>query len=254
MSIRLNLFFILLTAFIFSYFVPAFSIRAEEPQAELPYVEIDLIQRKLHYRTTSKVIKTYPIGVSKSKDFLTPTGVFQVLEMDDRPGWLHPYKKGVKIPPGPGNPLGTRWIGFYKNSTLNQSYGIHGTNQPNSVGKFVSHGCIRMKIPDSEELYRVVHVGTPVVVHYTRFDFQNHDGDIALVINEDPFNLEPLTIENMKKHLTAKYPNIQLSQPALEFLAKNGTPGQTRLVGTLAKESNAQPSSASTPKAVSPVK
>lgn len=224
---------VLIASFFLSFFSTLTLIKAEETKAEIPYIEIDLIARKLHYRTVSKVIKTYPIGVSKSKDFLTPTGVFNVLEMDDRPGWLHPYKKGVKIAPGPNNPLGTRWIGFYKNAQLNQAYGIHGTNQPDSIGKFVSHGCIRMKIPDSEELYRVVHVGTPVIVHYTRFDFQNHDGDIALVINEDPFNVEPLTVENMKRHLLNKYPNIQLNDASLEYLSKNGAPGQTRLVGTV---------------------
>lgn len=231
-----KLFFILFASFFLCFFSTVSFVKAEEDKAEIPYIEVDLIGRKLHYRTPSQIIKTYPIGVSKSKDFLTPTGIFQVLEMDDRPGWLHPYKKGVKIPPGPNNPLGTRWIGFFRNTQLNQAYGIHGTNQPASVGKFVSHGCIRMKIPDSEELYRVVHVGTPVLVHYTRFDFQNHDGDIALVINEDPFNLEPLTVPNMKKHLLSKYPNIKLNESSLEYLSKNGVPGQTRLVGTLGAE------------------
>ena len=63
------------------------------------------------------------------------------------------------IPPGPDNPLGTRWMGLVR-----PSVGIHGTNDPASIGYSVSHGCIRMSIPDVERLFEMVYVGTRVTI------------------------------------------------------------------------------------------
>jgi len=63
----------------------------------------------------------------------------------------------MTVAPGPANPLGTRWMGLgYK------GYGIHGTNRPHSIGKAASHGCIRMRNHDVEELFELVQVGDPV--------------------------------------------------------------------------------------------
>ena len=77
------------------------------------------------------------------------------------PTWLppnSPWAKGLgPIPPGPGNPLGTRWIG-----TSAPAVGIHGTPADYSIGTAASHGCIRMHIPDVEKLYDQVEVGTEV--------------------------------------------------------------------------------------------
>jgi hypothetical protein len=64
---------------------------------------------------------------------------------------------GKTIPPGPGNPVGTRWMGLSKHG-----YGIHGTNEPNSIGKAASHGCIRMSKADLEEFYELVAEGDTV--------------------------------------------------------------------------------------------
>ena len=63
------------------------------------------------------------------------------------------------IPPGPGNPVGTRWIGLDK-----KGYGIHGTNAPHSIGKAASHGCIRMRQHDLEELFATVRGGDQVEI------------------------------------------------------------------------------------------
>jgi hypothetical protein len=199
----------------------------------LNYREIDLASRKLVLKNNQQILKTYSIGVAKSKEFLTPIGDFKILEMDDNPGWINPYKKGVKIPPGPNNPLGTRWMGFYRNNQLNQAYGMHGTNQPSSIGKFVSHGCIRMLIPDAEDLYEQVEIGTPVSVRYKRFSAQNFDGDIALTILEDPLGLTPLTEDNLKKYLMETFPKILFNYSSLNNIVQSGKLGDTRLVGRI---------------------
>ena len=64
---------------------------------------------------------------------------------------------GKTVLPGPGNPVGTRWMGLSKHG-----YGIHGTNEPNSIGKAASHGCIRMAKADLEEFDELVGVGDTV--------------------------------------------------------------------------------------------
>jgi len=63
------------------------------------------------------------------------------------------------IPPGPNNPVGTRWIGLSR-----EGYGIHGTPEPREVGKTGSHGCFRLSNWDAEALAQIVEVGTPVYV------------------------------------------------------------------------------------------
>ena len=72
----------------------------------------------------------------------------------DEPDLFH---DGKTVLPGPGNPVGTRWMGLSM-----QGYGIHGTNEPKSIGKAASHGCIRMAKADLEELYALVQVGDTV--------------------------------------------------------------------------------------------
>jgi lipoprotein-anchoring transpeptidase ErfK/SrfK len=93
----------------------------------------------------------------------TPTGTWSVVDMQRNPWWRPPdsdWARGLKpIPPGPGNPLGTRWMGLSA-----AGVGIHGTPDASSIGYSASHGCIRMFIPDATWLFDHVHIGTPVVI------------------------------------------------------------------------------------------
>jgi len=79
------------------------------------------------------------------------------------PWWRPPdsdWAKDAKpIPPGPGNPLGTRWMGLDA-----AAVGIHGTPDAASIGYSASHGCIRMRVPEAEWLFEQVEIGTPVVI------------------------------------------------------------------------------------------
>ena len=113
------------------------------------------------YRETRRV-RTFRIAVG-TNDHPTPRGLFRIVQKQRNPTWIppdSPWAKGLgPIPPGPGNPLGTRWMG-----TSASAVGIHGTPASSSIGTAASHGCIRMYIRDAEWLYERVIVGTPVLI------------------------------------------------------------------------------------------
>ncbi|HSJ94092.1 MAG TPA: L,D-transpeptidase family protein [Gaiellaceae bacterium] len=98
-----------------------------------------------------------------SAEYPTPTGTFEIVNMQRDPTWTPPDSDWAKdaepIPPGPGNPLGTRWMGI-----SSPAVGIHGTPDAASLGYSVSHGCIRMAIPEAEWLFEQVDVGTQVYI------------------------------------------------------------------------------------------
>jgi lipoprotein-anchoring transpeptidase ErfK/SrfK len=93
----------------------------------------------------------------------TPLGRFHIVVKWRNPWWYPPssrWARGLEpVPPGPNNPLGTRWMGLSV-----PGVGIHGTPNSGSIGYSVSHGCIRMYIPDAEWLFNTVDVGTPVFI------------------------------------------------------------------------------------------
>ncbi|WP_085960764.1 L,D-transpeptidase [Cylindrospermum stagnale] len=137
------------------------SIYIEDLIAQPTEIKISLKRRRLTlYRGKSR-IKSYPIAVGR-RGWETPIGNFQVLEMLKNPTWIHPIT-GKAIAGGkPQNPLGNYWIGFWTNG--HNWVGFHGTPNPESVGKAVSHGCIRMYNKDIKELFHQVSPGTPVTV------------------------------------------------------------------------------------------
>ena len=94
------------------------------------------------------------VGAPKSP---SPRGTFQIVNSIADPTW---YTKGKIVPPGKCNPLGTRWIGLSR-----KGYGIHVTNRPNSIGRNASHGCIRMRNREVEELFKMVAVGDQVELY-----------------------------------------------------------------------------------------
>ena len=95
-----------------------------------------------------------------SRSIRRRVGRFEIIEKQLNPWWYPPnsaWAAGEKpVPPGPGNPLGTRWMGLSA-----PGVGLHGTPDAASVGYSASHGCIRMRIPDAEWLFVHVRVGTP---------------------------------------------------------------------------------------------
>jgi len=121
---------------------------------------VDISSNRLSLMVGDKVIKKYPIASGK-QETPTPLGDFKVTEKLPNPVWYSTTPSGAKeaIPAGDTrNELGTRWIGF------KPAYGIHGTIDPDSIGKAMSKGCVRMHNQDVEELYDLVAVGVPVTI------------------------------------------------------------------------------------------
>jgi lipoprotein-anchoring transpeptidase ErfK/SrfK len=105
-------------------------------------------------------VRTFRVAVGQPA-YPTPGGTFSVVNMQRNPTWTPPDSRWAAglgpVPPGPGNPLGTRWIGI-----SSPGIGIHGTPADSSIGTRASHGCIRMHIPDVERVFSMVSVGTTV--------------------------------------------------------------------------------------------
>jgi lipoprotein-anchoring transpeptidase ErfK/SrfK len=105
-------------------------------------IVVNLSKRQLTLYRDGAVAGSYPVGVGKMLT-PTPTGTYYVANKR----------------PNPGGPFGVMWMGLSF-----PHYGIHGTNDPSSIGHYVSHGCIRMQNSDVMELARLIPLGTPVKI------------------------------------------------------------------------------------------
>ena len=144
------------------------SLKARTTAQEIgPAVVIRRNSRRLFlYRGSSpgrmRFVRSFPVAVGQPS-YPTPLGSFSIRNMRKNPWWYPPnsdWASGAQpIPPGPGNPLGTRWMGLSVGGV-----GIHGTYNAASVGTYASHGCIRMHLRSAEWLYERVRIGTPVFI------------------------------------------------------------------------------------------
>lgn len=106
------------------------------------FIRINITARRLYLYDGDRLVSTYPVGVGK---MLSPTPAGHYTIINKRPL--------------PGGPFGAMWLGLSRDH-----YGIHGTNNPASIGGYVSHGCIRMYNTDVLELADKVSVGTPIII------------------------------------------------------------------------------------------
>lgn len=118
-------------------------------------IVVSISERRLAVVEKKGVVKSYPIAVGADAS-PSPTGQFKIVSKVTHPTY---YSPGTIITPGPANPLGSRWLGLDK-----EHYGIHGTNEPESIGQAASHGCIRMAKTDVEELFSLAGIGDTVEV------------------------------------------------------------------------------------------
>src|ERR1039457_7287781 len=116
-------------------------------------IVVSIPDRKLAVPEAGQVVKVFETAVGAPYT-PSPTGEFTIVQRIPDPTW---YAKGKIVPPGKSNPLGPRWLGLSK-----KGYGIHGTNNP------ASHGCIRLRNRDIEELFEMVSVGDEVDPHGER--------------------------------------------------------------------------------------
>ena len=146
-------------------------VRSTEPEvtkgevaAEYPsYLTLDRGSYTLRLFEDLKLAKTYTVAVGQ-EGLETPEGLYEIEAMEENPVWNVPESDwagslaGQSIPPGPSNPIKARWMAIYEGA------GIHGTEETGSLGTAASHGCVRMAIPDVEELYDRVELGTPIFI------------------------------------------------------------------------------------------
>ncbi|MDP4164708.1 MAG: L,D-transpeptidase [Bacillota bacterium] len=143
-------------AIVFALFVFPYEAHAKTPD------QLILINKKINqlaFFENGKLVKVYPVATGRIPKF-TPEGTFFIREMiKNRPYYKLHIKGG-----DPKNPLGDRWMGLSYNEHGSFPYGIHGTNNEHSIGKYASGGCIRMKNKDVRELFGRLHVHTKVVI------------------------------------------------------------------------------------------
>ena len=120
-------------------------------------------ENRLYVYRNGRVVRTFGVATG-SPENPTPTGTWEVVARRYRPTWRNPgsdwaRNMPARIGPGPDNPLGTRALNLDASGIR-----IHGTPAAGSIGWSVSHGCIRMRMPDVEALYPMVPMHTPVVI------------------------------------------------------------------------------------------
>ena len=127
-----------------------------------PIIVIHRAANRLELFKGTRRVRTFRVATGQAQ-YPTPTGLWHIVDMQRNPWWRPPdsdWAKGLKpIPPGPGNPLGTRWMGLDASGV-----GIHGTPDSASIGYSASHGCIRMLISEATWLFDHVRIGTSVLI------------------------------------------------------------------------------------------
>jgi lipoprotein-anchoring transpeptidase ErfK/SrfK len=139
-------------------------VTTEEVSERYPsYLTLDRANFTLRLFEGLELTRTYTVAVGQ-EGLETPEGTYEIQAMEEEPTWYVPESDwagdlaGQVIPPGPDNPIKARWMAIFEGA------GIHGTEETASLGSAASHGCVRMSIPDVEELYDQVEVGTPIFI------------------------------------------------------------------------------------------
>ncbi len=140
----------------------------ENPLVGDPYLIINKSNNEMAFIVNGQIEKVYKVATGKT-EVLTPEGEFTIIVKAIDPY----YRKKDIIGGAKENPLGTRWVGFDAKETDGRIYGIHGTNDPNSIGMYLTGGCVRMYNEEVEELFSKVPLGTKVYITETDHDFKS---------------------------------------------------------------------------------
>lgn len=182
------------------------STRHIVPPAAKAAVVINIPDLLLYRFEADKLAGWYPVALGQPFDtkyepdpkrWQTPTGTFKVVERRSNPIWRVPKSiqeemaaegKTVyeRMPPGPENPLGKFWIGLSK-----WGYGIHGTIAPSSVGRFKTHGCVRMKPGHIDQVFAAVAVGSVVRITYEPVKVLAWGDQVWLEVAPDSYSKVP---------------------------------------------------------------
>ncbi|HKN32587.1 MAG TPA: L,D-transpeptidase [Terriglobales bacterium] len=129
--------------------------QGQSPAQPPRQVVVSLRARKLAVLQDGAILGIFQIAVGADSS-PSPTGEFEIVNRVSNPTYYH---AGQVIPSGKDNPIGTRWVGLNR-----KGYGIHGTNAPRSIGKAASHGCIRLRNRDMEQLFTMLRSGDRVEI------------------------------------------------------------------------------------------
>lgn len=139
----------------------------ENPIVGDPFLIVNKKTNELAYINEGQIQKIYKIATGK-EDNLTPVGKFTVTVKA-----MNPYYRKKDIPGGSReNPLGTRWIGFDAENTDGRIYGVHGNNNVDSIGQYITQGCIRMYNEEVDELYDHIPIGTQIAIVSSDLSFK----------------------------------------------------------------------------------
>lgn len=154
-------------------------------------IRINIPEYILSLIDKGKVIRQFDIAVGTPYE-QTPTGKFSLFSKIENPTWYpgSNFYDQTPVAAGPDNPLGTRWMEF------SQNYGIHGTNKDWDISYPVSGGCIRMHDAEAQQLYRIVDIGTPVVVVYETMKIIEKADGLYLKVFPDIYKKKTSTQEN----------------------------------------------------------
>lgn len=166
---------------------------------------INLPEYRLYLFNRGKLAGIYPVAIGLPT-WQTPVGEFTILNKVKDPAWYMPPEMARReniekeiIPPGPNNPLGDRWIG-----TSIKHTGIHGTNQPMSIGKSLSHGCIRLYPEDIQKVFGAVNIGDPGEFLYDPVKVTVVDREIFVEAHPDIYGLIP-DMEKLAREKIGKF-------------------------------------------------
>ena len=158
-------------------------------------IAINSASRLMTYYENGVKKAVYPLGLGKTYT-PTPVGYFKILEKVINPTWIDPSDPEYMVSSGPANPLGYRWM------QIRGNYGIHGTNRPDSIGGYVSNGCVRMLEADVEKLFDAVDVGTPVDITYNRVVVEKiDDGNVIYYIYPDGYGWQNIDVAYVNRWL-----------------------------------------------------
>jgi L,D-transpeptidase ErfK/SrfK len=204
------------------------------PTPRLNTIVINKAELRLFYfykQDGQIMVKTYPLGIGRD-GFSTPNGTFKASSIVKNPTWIptadtrrdKPWLPAA-VPPGPDNPLGTHRI-----KLSNTVYGIHGTNLPYGVGRYVSRGCIRMYPEDIIKLVQAVKVGTPIVIidEPVKIGYRNgniyveYEGELSKFTTEQKLNLYNRAVELLDQKGLTQYVDLDKVRRAVH--ASKGLP------------------------------
>ncbi len=204
---------------------------------------INIPSRTLWVYSGDQIVRYFPVGVGRV-GYMTPLGKFSIIRKVIDPGWENPYLPNgrVRLAPGEDNPLGTRWMGFYQKA--GGEYGMHGTDNPASVGKFSSHGCVRLKVPDAEALFDLITVGTPVEVVYQPVLIRRQGNNVRVIVYADRFKQGMPSVDSVRADIIRQFPDVRLDDKKLRDALQSPLERPVE-VGEIAPEPPLEPEPAS---------